>query len=93
MLAELEELSTYRLDRKLTFRELAAEMTAAGFEMPYRTLHTVLSNGNITPHETTLHQIRRFVEYERSAGRLPWPRAVDTADAAGQPSSARGEVA
>lgn len=70
----IAELALYRLDRKLTFDALAEAMTQAGFPMAMRTLHQVLAGRVEEPRETTLHQMRLFVEHERAHGRLPWPR-------------------
>lgn len=83
---ELEELATYRLDRQLTFLELEAAMAAAGYPLPMRTLHRALTDADQTPHELTLHQVRRFVEHERDAGRLP-----HRADTNGQQSAEAGQ--
>lgn len=83
---ELTELATYRLDRNLSFAELAALMTDAGFPMTMRTLHRALTDDDQTPLETTLHQVKRFVEHERDAGRLP-----HRADTNGQQSAEAGQ--
>jgi len=78
-LPELQELATYRLDRGLTFRRLAAEMAAAGFPVPMRTLHTAIRNKNFH-HEIGLHRIRRFLAHQREASRLPQGRARTVRD-------------
>jgi transcriptional regulator with XRE-family HTH domain len=60
---ELSRLDAYRLDKDLSYRELAAEVG-----IPYRTLYGLLTNDDPQPFDRTLHKIQRFL-IERSA----WP--------------------
>lgn len=83
---ELAALAELRLERGLSFDQLAADMTAAGYPFKKRTLHTILTNPAIRPHETTLHRVRRYLAHEREAGRLLAPPA----DAPEAPASTVG---
>lgn len=54
--AELERLDLYRLQRDLSYRDLAAEVG-----IPYRTLYTLLTAKNPRPFDRTVYKIRKFL--------------------------------
>jgi hypothetical protein len=68
----VRELATYRLDRGWGVPQLAADMKAAGWPISERTLYTVLDSPKLRPRPVTLHFIRKYVQREKDAGRLPW---------------------
>lgn len=58
----LQRLADYRLDRDLTFAALAAEMQKAGYPVPERALHRILTRKLATaPRERTVYKITQFV--------------------------------
>lgn len=64
----IARLDRYRLERDLTFEDLAAEMTAAGFSMKTRTLHLAL-RGRRAARDRTRFKIREFVAQHAPAER------------------------
>jgi len=75
----LRALADYRLKAALTFRELSAQMTAAGYPVEAQALHHVLTDRLLTqPRATTLYKIERFLaipEPKRPLVVLPTPKA------------------
>ena len=85
---ELDDLAEYRLDWRLSFPQLAELMGKAGFAISHTSLHGAITGKNGFPRELTLHPIRKFVEHERAAGRLPWTREAAEAAAAKEAKTA-----
>jgi hypothetical protein len=65
---DLDDLNAIRLSHDWSFPELARAMAAAGYAVKERTLYYLLRQAppGSAPRDTTLHQIRRFVEYTRA---------------------------
>ena len=67
---DLLRLAAYRLEQDLSFEELAAAITAAGYPMRPRALHLILTNRvATTPRERTLYKIRQFLATTRGRKR------------------------
>jgi hypothetical protein len=59
---DLTRLAAYRLERDLTYDELAAQMKTAGYPVRARSLHLALTARLQTqPRERTLYKIAQFV--------------------------------
>lgn len=58
-LRNIERLCRYRLERDLTFEQLADEMTEAGYPLKARALHNTLS-GHVSQRERTRFKIGEF---------------------------------
>jgi len=59
----VDRLATFRLERGLSFEQLAEQMTEAGYPIRPRALHLALTGRLVTaPRETTLYKIQQFVE-------------------------------
>lgn len=65
---ELIELGRYRLDRGLTYRQLATAVNDAAiarrsaFRISHSRLFTLLNNPKGAPNDLTRHSIREFLE-------------------------------
>ncbi len=68
-----DQLTAYRLQHRLTWAGLAAEMAAAGIDIPARTLHLACTNTESTPHQTTQYKLVLFLNHlaARATRRTP----------------------
>jgi hypothetical protein len=58
----VQALATYRLEHDLSFDQLAAQMSGAGYAIRARALHLLLTNRVRTqPRERTIYKIRQFL--------------------------------
>ena len=69
----LRRLATYRLERDLTFQQLADEMAAAGYAMRPRSLHLTLTN-RTKPRDRTLYKMAQFLASRDVVGVSLTPR-------------------
>jgi len=77
MLPELEALNRLRLRREWTWEQLGQAMRRAHVPVPYRTLHYLLTNPDVKPHDKTRGRVRRFLK-SAVARRHPRPRRRPT---------------
>jgi hypothetical protein len=88
-------LAAYRLERDLSFVQLAAQMAEAGYPIRARSLHNVLTDRLQTePLERNLYKIKQFVgtvvrDWERAHGR----RRRERKPAAAKPARRRDAAA
>lgn len=68
LLTEVKALNELRLERDLSFADLAGQMETAGYAVGGRTLHQIL-RGQGTPNERTLYKIRKFLASVRRSSR------------------------
>ena len=66
----VDRLATFRLQKDLSFEQLAARMTKAGYAIRPRALHLALTGRLVTaPRERTLYKIQQFVTEHVGADR------------------------
>lgn len=68
---EITQLHQIRLDRDLTYDQLAEEIQALGFRMTGPTLQRMLMNPHRKPLDRTLHKVRKYLEAQRQIANAP----------------------
>lgn len=60
--ATIERLKLFRLDRDLSYRQLAGDMARRGHPIAFRTLYGLLTAAQPRFYDRTLHKVRLYLD-------------------------------